>query len=404
MSTQITCPQCQCRFPVDEVLTKEVENQLQQKFLEEKTQLRQQLQNLTQQKETEKQQLKQQLEQTFKNQQVVEKKLWQEELKKQWQQEQNNQLELLNQQVKNRDEQLQKMREQESKLLQEKDKWELEKQDFILEGKRKLEAEREKIVEQISQKVAAEQVLVLAEKDKKIADYQKEVLEMKRKLDQGSQQLQGEVLELMLEENLKREFPMDLVEAVGKGVNGADVKQVVIDKNGQNCGTIIWESKRTKNWTEGWVTKLKEDQRQEKANLAVLVSTALPPKQEKKILFYNGIWLCEPSGALQLAMLLRFNLIRVHQVMTSQENKDEKLEALYRYLTGPEFVQKIEALMETFGQMKQDLDKERRVLTKRLSEREQQLNKLIENTALLYGGLQGVTQNGLPKVQLLELE
>jgi hypothetical protein len=209
---------------------------------------------------------------------------------------------------------------------------------------------------------------------------------------------------LELEAKLKAEFPVDQITGIGKGVTGADIRQQVVDKNGQNCGIILWESKRTKHWTEGWVAKLKADLRQEKASLAVLVTTQLPKTLTKSFGFYHGVWLSEPSFALPLAALLRFDLIRVRQVLTSQENKDEKLEAIYRYLTGPEFAPKIEALLETYTLMKTDLDKERRLSAKRYEQREQQLNQLLNDTASLYGGLQGVTQNGLPAVKLLTEE
>lgn len=379
MANQITCPACHHQFDVDEVLSREAELKLTEKLTLE----------LTSQ---------------FEAKQAAAKDKWQAALKKELAEQQQAELELLTTQLKSRDDQLKDARATQLKLLQEKDQFAQEKQAWELENQKKMMAAREEITAAISKKITEEQQLLLAEKDKKIADYEKEVLAMKRKIDQGSQQLQGEVLELLLEDQLRQEFAADLIEAIGKGVNGADVRQKVVNKNGQVCGTIIWESKRTKNWTEGWVAKLKEDQRQEKANLAILVTTALPKDDHNSLRFYQGIWICEPAMTLTLATLLRFNLVRVHQVLTSQENKDEKLESLYRFLTGPEFVQRIEALMETYQVMREDLEKERRVLTKRLSERETQLNKLVEHTASLYGGLQGVTNNALPTVKLLELE
>ncbi len=392
MSSQITCPNCHFHFDVDEVLSQEAENKLQEKFAQEKVQLQKQALQ-------EQEQLRTQLM----AQQNQEKLKWEKQLREELALNQKTELERLAQQVKTRDDALAKARAQETKLLAEKDQWELQKQDFILENKRQLDEEREKIMTVAKEKALAEQELIMKEKDKKIADAQAELATVKRKLEQGSQQLQGEILELALEDSLRAEFNDDVIEPIGKGVNGADIRQKVFDKNGASCGVIIWESKRTKNWTEGWVAKLKQDRNQENADLAILVSTVLP-KNLKTFGFYNGIWTCEPNFALQLATLLRFDLVRVRQVKLSQENQDEKLSNLYDYMTSPRFVQKIETLVENFVAMKNDLDKERRVLTKRWSEREEQINRLMENTSRLYGELQTNTNHALPKVSLLELE
>ena len=372
MDKLITCPNCQHRFSIDEVMAKEAKQRLEQ-------QIRQQLRaQLMQQAEEEKCQLIKELEQKWQQQQE------QQELK-----------------LKNRDEQLAKYRADNLKMMAEKDAWELEKENLQLEHKKKLQTEREKIVQETYQKVREEQQLKIAEKDKKLADFEIKVAELQRKLEQGSQQLQGEVLELELEEVLRQEFSDDIIEPIAKGKNGADIRQRVFDKKNNECGKIIWESKRAQHWSENWIVKLKQDVREEKAELAVLVTTVLPKNMDKDYQFYQGIWVCKPNLAVFVSQLLRFNLIRLCYVLESQESKDEKIEALYRYLTGPEFVAKIETQLEVLADLQADLDKEKRLALKRFAQREQQLAQLQSNVITLYGGLQGVTHNALPEVKLL---
>ena len=368
MDNLITCPNCQHRFSIDEVMVKEAKQRLEQQLREQ----------LSRQAEAEKNQLKKDLEQKWAQEQQ------QQELK-----------------LKNRDEQIAKYRADNLKMLAEKDAWELEKENMQLEHMKKLQQEREKITQQAYEKASEQQQLKLAEKDKKLADFELKVAELQRKLEQGSQQLQGEVLELELEEILKREFHDDIIEAIAKGKNGADIRQRVFDKNNNECGKIIWESKRAQHWSENWITKLKQDLRDEKAELAVLVTTVFPKNIEKDYQFYQGIWVCRPTLATFVSQLLRFNLIRLRYVLESQESKDEKIEALYRYLTGPEFVSKIETQLEVLADFQADLDKEKRLALKRFAQREQQLAQLQSNVITLYGGLQGVTHNALPEVKLL---
>ncbi|MBQ6438302.1 DUF2130 domain-containing protein, partial [bacterium] len=305
--------------------------------------------------------------------------------------------------LKNRDAQVEQLRADHLKALQEKDALEQEKQNLKLDLQKQLSEQRAKIVADARAAVEAEQQLKLAEKDKKLADFEIKVAELQRKLEQGSQQLQGEVLELALQEQLTAEFSDDIIEEIPKGQNGADIRQRVFDKNHRECGKIIWESKRTKNFTAGWIPKLKNDLRAEKGDLAVLVTTAMPKDVTGEFAYYQGVWLCQPSLALFVSQLLRFNLIRVSFVVESQANKDEKIEALYRYLTGPEFVATIEAQLEVIANLRADLDKEKNALLKNYEKREQQILRLQHNVVGMYGGLQGVTNNALPAVKALEL-
>jgi hypothetical protein len=269
-----------------------------------------------------------------------------------------------------------------------------------LETARKLDAEREKIRDDASRELQEAYRLKDAEKDKKLQDALRVNDELRRKLQQGSQQTQGEVLELELEELIKSSFPMDDIEPVPKGINGADVIQRVLSKAGSLCGTIIWESKHTKTWNDTWTAKLKDDQRAVKADIAVLVSEALP-KACKNFGQYDGIWVSTAQCAPALASALRSQLIEVALAKMAAVGKNEKIEVLYGYLSGPEFRQRVEAIVEAFVDMQKDLHDERRVTERRWSKREKQIQKVISNTSGMYGDFQGLIGASLQTIPLL---
>ena len=209
---------------------------------------------------------------------------------------------------------------------------------------RKLDAEREKLKEEIEKRLNEQHRFKDLEKEKLIEAMKNQIEELKRKAEQGSQQLQGEVLEIELEELLNKNFPYDTIMPVPKGLRGADVIQNVCTPSGQQCGTIIWESKRTKAWSDAWIDKLKEDQREAKSDIAVIVSIALP-KDMTGIGQINGVWVTDFTLAIGLAEALRVTLIEVAKTKTSAEGKSSKMEMLYEYLSGPEFRQQIEGIV-----------------------------------------------------------
>jgi hypothetical protein len=224
--------------------------------------------------------------------------------------------------------------------------------------------------------------------------------ELRRKLQQGSQQTQGEVLELELEELLQDAFPFDHIEPVPKGMNGADLIHRVHSKNGHCCGTIVWESKRTKAWSDGWLQKLKDDLRLVKGDLAVIVSEALP-KDITHFAQMKGIWVTSRDCALNLATALRSQLLEISTIKAAAVGKNEKMEILYRYLSGPEFKQRIEAIVEAFIGMQEDLNEERRTAERRWSKREKQIQRVICNTSGMYGDLQGLIGSSLHNIPAL---
>lgn len=307
----------------------------------------------------------------------------------------------LQRQVEEKTKKLQGAQEAELEIRKQKREIEEKKKALELEVARTLDSEKEKIIEETTKTVSEEYRLKDAEKDKKLQDAIKSNEELRHKLQQGSQQTQGEVLELELEEVLKTNFPHDQVDPVPKGVRGADVIQSVYNQSGLLCGMIVWESKNTKSWSNGWIQKLKEDQRECKADIAILITTALP-KDIKAFGCKNGIWIASCNSIIGLATALRLSLIQVATTKLAARGKNEKMEVLYNYLSGPEFKHKVEAIVEAFVAMQQDLDEEKRIFAKRWAKREKQIQKVINNTAGMYGDLHGLMGSSMQSIPALE--
>ena len=299
-----------------------------------------------------------------------------------------------------REQKLQEAREAELQWRAQKRELEEREKNLELEAVRRLDAERKKIAEETAKRVEEEYRLREAEKDKQLQDAMRANDELRRKLQQGSQQTQGEVLELELEELIRSAFPADQIDPVAKGRNGADVIHKVFAKSGHFCGTMVWELKRTKSWSDGWIAKLKDDQRVTKAEIAILVSEALP-KDCKHFGQISGVWVASPQCALGLAIALRQQLTEVAMTKLAAVGKNEKMEVLYQYLSGVEFKQRVEAIVEAFIEMQEDLQEERRVAEKRWSKREKQLQRVVLNTSGMYGDLQGLIGSSLEEIPAL---
>jgi len=276
------------------------------------------------------------------------------------------------------------------------------KSKMEIEYQKKLLEEEEKIKEAARSEAEEELSLKIAEKDKKISDAEKQIKNLQRRLQQGSQQMQGEIQEIMLEEILRNEFTYDEIKEVSKGIKGADVMQVVFNSSGASCGTIVWESKNTKNWSPSWISKLKEDQRSLKAEVAVIVSKVLP-NDIKGFTFSDGIWISDISSVTGLACALRHQLIEIYSAQIANKGKSGKAEIVYNYLISNEFKQRIEVWVEYFKNKREDLEKEKAYFTKKWAKEEKAIMGVIENTAGIYGDLQGLIGPALPKIQHLEL-
>lgn len=275
-------------------------------------------------------------------------------------------------------------------------------EDAEIEMKKKIFEAEDKIRFEVIKKAEEEHHIKDLEKDKKLTDALKQIETLKLKMQQGSQQTQGESLELELETKLRAEFPVDIITEVKKGVRGADISQTVVDKLGRKCGTILWESKNAK-WTDSWIAKLKEDQRQAKADIAVLVSVNTPDK-DKEFSYKDGVWICSWKDFLGLALSLRFNLVSLYHERKSSESKDEKMKILYEYLTGPEFKQRVEGIIEAFGNLQGELEREKRWFNVKWARQEKEIRKVIDHTHGLYGDFQSVVGKSLPEIKTLEIE
>jgi hypothetical protein len=244
--------------------------------------------------------------------------------------------------------------------------------------------------------------LKVIEKDQTIASMQQKIEELKQKAEQGSQQLQGEVQELELENLLRTKFPFDSIDSVPKGEFGGDALHRVVSHAGQACGTILWESKRTKNWSDGWLAKLREDQRAAKADVSVIVSQALP-KGITTFDVVDGVWVTHPKAALPVAPVLRHTLLQVNTAKQVSEGQQTKTEMIYEYLTGPRFRQRVEAIVEAFSSMQGDLDRERKVIMKQWAKREEQIDRVMGSTVGMYGDLQGIAGKSIQEIEGLDM-
>ena len=287
----------------------------------------------------------------------------------------------------------------------------IRKQRALDEEKRELELTVEKRVQTslvevrtLAKKEAEdEQKLKVMEKEQTISAMQKQIEDLKRRAEQGSQQLQGEVQELELENLLRTKFPFDAIEPVPKGEFGGDVLHRVRAPNGQASGTILWEFKRTKNWSDGWLVKLRDDQRTAKAEIAVIVSQVLPKGVETFELI-DGVWVTHPRAALPVAAILRQTLLELAMSRQSSEGQQTKTEMVYQYLTGPRFKHRVEAIVEAFSSMQEDLDKERKAIMKQWAKREEQIERVMGATVGMYGDLQGIAGKSLQEIEGLELK
>jgi hypothetical protein len=285
------------------------------------------------------------------------------------------------------------------------------KERELAEAKRELDLTIEKRVAesqaeiQMRAKAEAEQVLALKvqEKEQTILSMQKQIEDLKRKSEQGSQQLQGEVQELQLEALLRSSFPHDTIVPVPKGEFGGDAIQEVTTPFGQPCGKILWESKRTRNWSDGWLQKLRGDQRAAKADAAIIVSQALP-KAIDVFGQIDGIWITAPKCAVAVALAVRHALIEVTLARKSSEGQQSKMEIMYHYLTGPRFRHRVQAIVEKFQDMQMDLDKERRAMQRAWAKREQQIQGIIAATSGMWGDMQGIAGQSLKEIEGLEFD
>jgi hypothetical protein len=304
--------------------------------------------------------------------------------------------------LKERDTKLAEAQKAQADLIKKERELDDAKREMDLTIQKQVQAELTGVREKAKKEAEDSLTLKVREKEETIASMQRQIEELKRKAEQGSQQLQGEAQELELEATLRQKFPFDLIEPVGKGELGGDLVQRVAEPSGMVCGTILWEAKRTKSWSDGWLAKLREDKRAAKADLAMIVSHALP-KGLEHFDHMEGVWVAHPRCAVAVAVALRQSLIELAAARLAGEGQQTKMEMVYRYLTGPRFKHRVEAIVEQFTTMQQDLDREKKATVRLWAKREEQIRSVIEATAGMYGDLQGIAGRTFQEIDGLEV-
>lgn len=315
-----------------------------------------------------------------------------------------NRLKILQQSNADNEERLKAARQKELAYLQKEQELKNKEQELEIELQKKLQQERQSLTEQIRRQEAEkntlkdnEQHLKIKELEKQLEDQKKLADEMKRKAEQGSMQLQGESQELALEELLAASFPFDEIEEVGKGVRGADCIQIVRNRLGKECGRIIWESKRAENFGGEWIEKLKTDMRSSKADVAILVTRKFP-KDMDRFGEKDGVWICTLADVKAVATVIRDGIIKVFQAQKNQENRGDKMQMIYDYVTGNEFKEQLKAVVEGFSAMRESINQERIQMEKLWKAREKHLDKILLNTTHITGSIEGI--NGLENTGL----
>ncbi len=414
--TTIKCPNCHTEIDVNEILYHQLEDELKRKNLAEHKKLQDEIEQkrkeykeafnkLKSQEELikeQKEKFDEELKKATQTQLKIEKQKLQIELKQELAKEQEDSMALLKKELEEKSNQvkeLNKTKAEIEKLKREKEEITSKVQaEAELALTKRLQTEKEKI-----QKLADEQnELKFRQKEEQLKQLQEQLQIAQRKAEQGSMQLQGEVQELAIEEYLSDKYPFDTIEEIKKGARGADCVQIVHTREVQNCGKIYYESKRTKDFQKTWIEKFKADMREKGVDIGVLVTQVLPSGSNRMDLV-DGVWICTYEEFKGLSAVLRENIIKIHQAKKSQENKTDKMSLLYDFLTSNEFKMQVEAIVEGFSTMQEDLDKEKRAMARIWKQREKQIEKVLENTIGMYGSIKGIAGNAISDVKALEL-
>lgn len=407
--TQVKCPNCGTSIDVQDILSHQLEDEIKQKYQAqiaegnkrnelEQERLKKEKLDFEQKKKQENELFKERLE----NQLKESKREIESKLKLKLKEEQSEQFDALQKELNEKSEQVKELNRSKAEIEKlKREKGEL-KEAAEAEAQKKLNeiliAEKDKIKKLEEDK----NELRFKEMQKQLEDQKKLTEEMKRKQEQGSMQLQGEVQELAIEEWLATNFPLDTIEEIKKGARGGDCIQIVHTRTEQNCGSIYYESKRTKDFQPSWIEKFKADIRTRGANIGVLVTEVMPSDMDRMGL-KNGIWICNYEEFKGLCAVLRQGILQVNNAIATQENKGDKMDLLYDYLTSSTFRMQIEAIVEGFTQMKSDLDSEKRSMQRIWKQREKQIDKVVTNTIDMYGSIKGIAGNAIQSVKSLEL-
>ena len=417
----IKCPNCSTDIDVNKILYHQLEDELKQKNFVEQKKLRDEIEvkqaeykkafdrltakeaAITEQKAKYERELEKATKEKVEEQLRLERSKVQAELKAKIILEREEEMKLLSDELKIKSEQVKELNTSKAEII----KLKMEKDE--VESKVKVEAEHEiekRIAEEkqkLSKRLDEEIALKLRAKDEQIEQMKRDIESAKRKAEQGSMQIQGEALELAIESWLRSQFPFDMVDEVKKGAFGADCVQTIHTRELQNCGIICYESKNTKAWSEGWITKLKQDMIKVGADLGVLVTSVYPSDMDR-MGFVDGIWVCNLDEFKGSVSLLRESLIRLHKSVQKEDNRGDKMVLLYNYLTSNEFSMQMKSIVDGFINMQTELDKERRSLMASWKRRQKLIDGVLQNTTEMYGSLQGIAGSGaLGNIEALEL-
>lgn len=415
MATDIKCPNCGHQFPMEDAVSEEYKKELREKMTEYIKKKDEELLKKQEEFLRKEQMLLQQAQQKeaeyagkLADEKVKIQKSLEENIRKSISADFENQVNLLQQSNKDNEIKLQEARskqleylKKEQELKNKEQEMEIHIQQTLLKERQKIGEEIRKLEEQRTNAKETEYQLRMKEMEKQLEDQKKLVDEMKRKAEQGSMQMQGEVQELLLEDLLRGSFPFDMITEVGKGVRGADCIQTIRNQFGQECGKIIYESKRAQHFANDWIEKLKAEMRTQGAEVAVIVTQAMP-KDMEQFGEKNGVWICSFAEVRALAHILRDGIIKIYNASRSQENKGDKMHLLYDYLTGQEFAEQWKAIREGFLSMRMSIQKERDAMEKLWKAREKHLEKVLLNAAHIRGSIEGIAGQDSIDLNLLE--
>lgn len=413
-STQSTvkCPNCKHEFQLGDAISAEIEGKIRTRYLERYNKDQKELEDKKRAIELQQEEIKKQQEdqeRIIADKVKLQKGVLEQEAIKKAASEMQMQMEQLNKELNEKAQKLRESQEKELDYLKKEKEIKNREAELELTVQKKLQEEREQFTEQIRKQETErnslkekEHQMQLLELKKQLDAQKKLTEEMVRKQEQGSMQLQGEVHEIALEDLLRSNFPFDTVDEVGKGVKGADAIHTIRNSLGQTCGKIIYESKRTKAFSNDWIDKLKHDMRNSQADLAVIVTETMP-KNMDHFGMQEGVWICSFAEVKSLSFVLRDSLIKIYAAQASQENKGDKMSMLYAYLTGVEFKQQIEAIVEGFTELQEGIQREKNAMAKIWKEREKQLEKVLLNTTNFYGSVKGIAGNSIADIKKLEL-
>lgn len=419
-STQITCPNCGTEIAINEILAHQTEERLRREMEQKMAGQRNQLlevqksleaerlafeekkkkenelfqERLNAAREAERKKLDQEMQQKLEEQK--------KELARQLEEKQGAQLKMLQEDLEKKQLESKQMKQRELELLEQQRLLKTQTEDLEMTLKKQFLEKEELVRQEAARKEQERNELKFKEYEKKFEDQKKLIEELQRKSQQGSMQLQGEVQELAIEQWLRENFPLDVIEEIKKGVRGADCVQLINTHNRPNIGAIYYESKRTKDFQPAWIEKFKADMREKGAQFGVLVTDVLP-KDMQRLGQRDGIWICTYEEFKGLCFVLRESVILLQHAAAVQENKGEKMSMLYDFLTGNEFRMQVEAIVEGFTQMQEDLNSERRAMETIWKKREKQIQKVLFNTNQMYGSVKGIAGNAIGSIKALEL-